>query len=134
MKYLLILSLSIFSLQLLAQERSVKIEKDGVKITYEFSELKGKRAEEGPKELCIFLLNTKEEAVVAKFTLAFMEDGFAVEESAPMEVCIKPGKEAKGKKLGLCWLITEGNNEKLEAGSFDWELNELTIEKSDGCD
>jgi len=136
MKYTLATLMFLASFSLFAQdeERAVKIEQDGIVVTYEFNLLKGKRAEEGPKELCIFIKNNNDYDVEVKFSLAFFKDGFVDEESGVLEICAKSGKEVKGKKLGLCWLITEENDEKIKEGTFAWELNELAIEKVEECD
>ena len=115
------------------EERTVKKEQDGIVITYEFNELKGKRAEEGPQELCIFLQNNNEYDVKISFSLAFFADGLVEEESAVLKLCAQGGKVLKGKKLGLCWLITEENDQKIKEDAFDWDLNDLSIEKIASC-
>ena len=97
------------------------------------SDLKGKRAEEGPKELCIFLKNNNEYDVKITFSLAFFADGLVEEESATLKLCAANGKVLKGKKLGLCWLITEENDQKMKEDAFDWDINDLTVEKTKSC-
>jgi hypothetical protein len=122
------------SLSLKGQETAqVKKEQDGLQITYQFSELKGKRAEEGPQELCIVILNKNEYDVKVTFSLAFFKDGLVDEESAVIKLCIPSGKEMKGKKNGLCWLIDEDNDKKIKEDAFDWDLNDLTVEKTNSC-
>jgi len=129
---LVLFAFTIFQLKA-QEERSVKKEQDGLIITYEFSDLKGKRAEEGPKELCIFLKNNNDYDVKITFSLAFFEDGLVNEESAVLKLCAPAGKQLKGKKLGLCWLITEENDQKIKEDAFDWDLNDLTVEKTGSC-
>ena len=125
---------SLISLNVFGQEeRPVKKEQDNVVITYEFSELKGKRAEEGPQDLCLFLKNNNDYDVEISFSLAFFSEGLVDEESAVLKLCAPAGKELKGKKLGLCWLITEENDQKIKANTFDWDVNDLTIEKTNSC-
>ena len=124
---LLLSSTFIFS----QEERPIKTEQDNVVISYEFNSLTGKRAEEGPQELCLFLKNNNEYSVEISFSLAFFAEGLVEEESAILTLCAAPGKEIKGKKLGLCWLITEENDQKIQEETFDWDLNDLTVEKKD---
>ena len=107
----------------------IKKEEGGVTFTYMISELTGKRAEEGPKELCVVVRNTNTYSVKVSFSVAFFTDGAADEESEAVNLCIQPGKEMKGKKNGLCWLIDEANNKKIEDGSFEWDLNDVTVQK-----
>ena len=136
MKYLssTIALLLFYSFNLFAQDEwPVKKEQDGVTITYQFSDLKGKRAEEGPKELCVVVRNNNDYPVKVSFTIAFFADGLGDEESAPIKLCIPPGKELKGKKNGLCWLITEENNTKINEDAFDWDVNDLEVKKTTGC-
>lgn len=124
--------LSAFFIQFSASAQEapkVKTEKDGIVITYQFSELTGKRAEEGPQELCLFVKNNNDHAMKVQFSVVFFEDGAVDEESGDITLCIEPGKEVKGKKLGLCLLIDEDNDKNMAQGSFDWDLEELHIEE-----
>ena len=110
-------------------ELPVKKEQDGIVVTYAFKALKGKRAEEGPQELCIVLKNNNAHEVKVSFTLAFFKDGTMDEESAEVKLDIPAGKMVKGKKLGLCWLIDKENDQKIKENAFDWELNDFTVVK-----
>ena len=115
------------------EEPKVKTEQNGVVITYQFSDLTGKRAEEGPQELCLFVKNNNSFNTEVKFSVVFFEDGAVDEESATLKLCVPAGKEVKGKKLGLCFLIDEENDEQIKEGAFDWDINELSVEESKTC-
>ena len=111
------------------KDMTLKTEKDGVTISYNFSELKGKKAEEGPMQLSLYITNTNDSDKEVSFGLAFYDTGLADTESDQVKVLVKAGKTAKGKKLGLAWLIEAEHKEKIDAGTFDWDLEDLEVKE-----
>ena len=121
-------SSAIFSQETLKE----KLNKDGVKITYEWKPSDKKDAD-SKLQLCVVVNNTNEHAVKMAFTVEFYFKGEIHEESLIQKMCLKPGKKIKGKKYGLCWISDELTNEEINGPDFKWELGELKMEKKDAC-
>jgi hypothetical protein len=126
---LLVWSGSIFSQEALKE----KLNKDGVKVSYEWKP-SDKKVADSPLQLCIVIDNTNEHFVKMEFTVEFYLKGEIYEESLAQKFCIKPGKQLKGKKYGLCWVSEEVSNEEINGSDFKWELGELKLEKIDSCE
>ncbi len=125
---------SIFSLSSLYAQDGLesKLDRDGVKITYEWKP-SDKKDPESQKQLCLFASNNNDFATKLSFVVEFYLDDEVVEGSNKIKLCIKPGKTAKGKKEGLCLITAEISNDQLTQPNFKWDLGEVEISKIGAC-
>ena len=106
-----------------------EVDAQGIDFKFEINDTKGKNKEVADKEVCLFLTNTNDAIAKVSFTVAFIEVGELMEESANLSFEIKPGKTIKGKAKGLCWEFTKENLKKFEAGTLELELYEYEVSK-----
>lgn len=109
-----------------------KLNQDGVKVTYEWKP-SDKKIADSQLQLCLVIDNTNEHSVKMEFIVEFYLKGEIYEESLAQKFCIKPGKQIKGKKYGLCWISEEVSNEEINGSDFKWEIGELKLEKIESC-
>ena len=110
-----------------------KLNKDGVKVTYEWKP-SDKKDPKSKKQLCVVINNTNEHYVKMAFAVEFYFKGEVHEESQTQKICLKPGKVIKGRKYGLCWISEELSNDEIAGDDFKWELGELKLEQVEDCD
>jgi len=121
-------SSSLFSQEALKE----KLNQEGVVITYEWKPSDKKDAD-SKLQLCLVINNTNEHAVNMEFIVEFYLKGEVYEESLAQKFCLKPGKQIKGKKYGLCWISEEVSNEEINGTDFKWEIGELKMKKTEAC-
>ena len=125
---LIIWSTSLFSQEALKE----KLSQEGVVVTYEWKPSDKKDAN-SKLQLCLVIENTNTYAVKMEFVLEFYLKGEVYEESLVQKFCIKPGKQIKGKKYGLCWISEEVSKEEINGPDFKWEMGELELKKVEAC-
>ena len=121
-------STSLFSQETLKE----KLNKEGVIVTYEWKP-SDKKDPDSKLQLCVVINNTNEHYVKMAFTVEFYLNDEIEEESLNQKFCLKPGKQVKGKKYGLCWISEELSNEEINSADFKWELGGLKLEKKNAC-
>lgn len=85
------------------------------------------------KELRLRIENSDTVEVKIVFTVGFYFQSILKEESEEITLCLKPGKNVKGKFGGLIFEPAGFTNKQLASPEFSWEFTKLDIFRNESC-
>lgn len=88
----------------------------------------------GPVLLCLQVKNTTESAVEVSMDVNFYNVAVVAETVSVEGLCVPAGKNAKGRKAGLCFESEKFDDDQRMSEAFHWKVEDMEVTQASGCE
>ena len=109
------------------------LKKDNVVFSYKWGTTTDKKERTKQPALLMMVKNENDFDVDFSYSLDFYYEGILRESSDAAQYCIRANKMRVGKINGIIYPINKFTQEQIENKDFNFEINDVVVDKSSGC-